>query len=276
MNKYYKKVLFDILAVCASLVTIFLALFPVELSNLVKEYRICSVVIFISIIIVVFLYIIRRVDSIDLKINETTNLNVSYGDIFNKDGIIVIPVNDLFDTIVGQGIVSEETLHGKFINKYFNTEEKLDNLNKQIAYSLSDTKFEIVIRKNGIGNTKKYPLGTVAIVDADNKKFFLVAVGEFNLSTNRVFLKISDYLVVMSRMIEFIHNYSQGVNVNIPLIGGAHLGIDLPKEKLLEMIIFSMYTAEKIAVLNGINIVLYSSGTKAINLNKINFIFNKY
>lgn len=276
MDNYFKKAFFDILAVTGSLVTISLALFPEELGSLVKNYKIFTVLTFIIINQLVFLYITRRVYSIDLKINETTNLNVSYGDIFKKDGIIVIPVNDLFDTIVGKKIVSEKTLHGMFINKYFDTEEKLNNLNEQIVSSLSDTNFVTVSRKDGIGNTKKYPLGTTAIVDFDNKKFFLVAVAEFNLSTNRVFLKIPDYLVVMSRMIEFIHNYSQGFNVNIPLIGGAQLGIDLPKEKLLEMIIFSMHTAEKIAVLDGINIVLHSSVAEKINLNKINFIFNKY
>lgn len=276
MDNYFKKAFFDILAVTGSLVTISLALFPEELGSLVKNYKIFTVLTFIIINQLVFLYMIRKVNSIDLKINETANLNISYGDIFRKDGIIVIPVNDLFDTIVDNDIISEKTLHGMFINKYFDTEKKLDNLNKQIISSLSNINFETVSRKNGRGNIKKYPLGTTAIVNLDNKKFFLVAVSEFDLSTNRAFLKISDYLLVMSRMIEFIHNHSQGFNVNIPLIGGAQLGINLPKEKLLEMIIFSMHTAEKIAVLDGINIVLHSSVEKEINLNKISFIFNKY
>ncbi len=76
-------------------------------------------------------------------------------------------------------------------------------------------------------------------------------------------------------MMEFIHNYSQGYQVNIPLIGGGHLGINLTKEKLLEMIIFSIYTAEKIAILHGINIVLHDSLKNEINLNRVFYTCNK-
>lgn len=275
MENYSKKAVFDILAVAGSIVTISVALIPDKIATLINDYQIMTISIFLVLNTLIYLFITREKCEIDLKVNETTNINISYGDLFKKDGINIIPVNDFFDTIVDDDIISKNTLHGMFINKYFDTDEKIGDLKKQIDSSLSNEEY-ILKKERGKGNKKKYPLGTSAIVEVDKKKFFLVVVSEFNLKTNRAVLKTSDYPLVISRMMEFIHNKSQGYNVNIPLIGGAHLGIDLPKEKLVEMIVFSAYTAEKLAVIKGINIILHDSIRKEINLNRIYHTFNTY
>lgn len=276
MENYSKKALIDILAVTGSIVTITVALIPKEITLLIANYQLITILLFLVFIALIYFYITQKKCLINLKINETTKLNISYGDLFEKEGIVIIPVNDFFDTIVDDKIVSKKTLHGKFINKYFKTEDEIKNLREQIELSLPKDEGITYERKDGKGNEKKYPLGTTAIVEIDNKKFFLVAVSEFDISTNRATLKTSEYPLVLSRMMEFIHNYSQGYNVNMPLIGGGHLGINLPKEKLLEIMIFSMHTAEKISILEGINILLHDSVRKEINLNRVYYTCNKY
>ncbi len=275
MENYSKKALFDILAITGSIVTITLAFFPSTFTCLIDNYHKSTIGAILTIIILTYFYITQKKCFINLKVNETTKLNISYGNLFDKKGITIIPVNDFFDTIVDDNIISKKTLHGIFINKYFKTKEDIENLANQINRSLKQCEYIEENRKEGKGNKKRYQLGTTAIVEVNNKKFFLVAVSKFDITTNRAMLKISDYPLVLSKMMEFIHNYSQGYQVNIPLIGGGHLGINLTKEKLLEMIIFSIYTAEKIAILHGINIVLHDSLKNEINLNRVFYTCNK-
>ncbi|MBF4354140.1 hypothetical protein EAY36_23095, partial [Vibrio anguillarum] len=69
-------------------------------------------------------------------------LNVKYGDIFAENGITVIPVNDFFDVLVDDEVISRNTLHGKLIEKYFSDDIEL--LDSEIKLKLSNYKGESV------------------------------------------------------------------------------------------------------------------------------------
>uniref|UniRef100_UPI001BE4D4D8 macro domain-containing protein n=5 Tax=Vibrionaceae TaxID=641 RepID=UPI001BE4D4D8 len=66
---------------------------------------------------IISLIITRERSNIDVKISDRVMLNVKYGDIFAENGITVIPVNDFFDVLVDDEVISRNTLHGKLIEK---------------------------------------------------------------------------------------------------------------------------------------------------------------
>ncbi|MDA1379583.1 DUF6430 domain-containing protein [Plesiomonas shigelloides subsp. oncorhynchi] len=78
-------------------------------------------------LVIAFIYAIysnRTKNKISLKLTDKVKAEVYYGNLFDAQEIIVIPVNEYFDTIVDDKIISSKTVHGKFI-KIFLTEMKL-------------------------------------------------------------------------------------------------------------------------------------------------------
>jgi hypothetical protein len=216
-------------------------------------------------------YSIRKKKKISLKISENKDINVYYGDLFQSNKIIVIPVNDYFDTIVDDKIVSSNTLHGKFIQKYFSNNEK--QLKLLIDKSLSKI-YPIEINKTRTkGNKKRYELGTVAIVEVNEKLFYLVAFTKFN-QNNRATITKSQYLKVITILFEFIEQNSQGFKVNLPLIGAGHSGVELSKQKLLDFLLFSIILSDKLTLINGLDIILHENIKDEIDLNKIEYYYN--
>ena len=70
-----------------------------------------------------------------------SNVIIIYGDILKiafpkKDRgkkIVVIPVNTCFDTVVGQGLVSQNTIHGKWIKGMEKRGIPITKLDKEFA-----------------------------------------------------------------------------------------------------------------------------------------------
>ena len=75
-----------------------------------------------------------RKKKINIRITEIFQLTVEEANLFDQKGVMVIPVNDYFDTHVGDGIIDPKSVHGQFINKLFNN--RLDELDQKIANSL--------------------------------------------------------------------------------------------------------------------------------------------
>ena len=95
--------------------------------------------------------------------------------------IVVIPVNNCFDTIVGDGVVSAKTIHGQWIknmNKHGVSTAKLDKIIGQaiIDQGLQPTK--VYTRKEkSKGKLERSPIGTVLpIAGGNGLTYYLLAL----------------------------------------------------------------------------------------------------
>lgn len=142
-----------------------------------KKYssKLICLAIFIIFLIIVFgvmWWKANHKENVSLSINNT-KVEIFIGDIFDQilnpekhEGeITVIAVNDYYDDIVDDRIVSRKSLHGQYINK-IKEERKLATLNKQI-------KCDAVL--NRIGNPKEYDKRKVG----KKIKYDLVSMVEF-------------------------------------------------------------------------------------------------
>lgn len=109
----------------------------------------------------------KNCNSIEIMAGKSM-IVVEYGDIFEYEDPVVIPVNRSFDTSVNEQIVSEKSLHGQFINRYFS--EDLSNLEEQIGSQLEgfDPKTKDEQKR------RQYPVGVVVSVFHDSRRFFSV------------------------------------------------------------------------------------------------------
>ena len=272
------KIFFNKFFICIGIIsaifTILGLIFPNEISSIMNKfqnYRVCLLVLIVIICAGCVFYSIRKKKKISLKILENADVDIYYSDLFQSNKIIVIPVNDYFDTIVDDKIVSSNTLHGKFIQKYFSENEQ--QLKALIDKSLSKVNPIETNKTRAKGNRKRYELGTVAIVEVDEKLFYLVAFTKFN-QNNRATITKSQYLKVITVLFEIIEQNSQGFKVNLPLIGAGHSGVELSKQKLLDFLLFSIILSDKITLINGLDIILHENIKDEIDLNKIEYYYN--
>ena len=111
--------------------------------------------------------------------NTDSKISLSFGNILNQKGVVVVHVNREFDTIVGNGVVDPESLHGRFINKYYKNE--LTTLDSIIDAELLRQKIPFDVRNDKEkGKRKTYPLGTCVQIEKDGKKFILAALTKFD------------------------------------------------------------------------------------------------
>lgn len=216
------------------------------------------------------LYVNRTKGKIELSLSDRVKARIFFGDLFEANEIVVIPVNEYFDTTVDDKIISSKTIHGIFIKTVFGGNEA--ELKKQIKKSLAQyTPIEINSERSS-GNKNRYPLGTVCKVKNGSKLFYLVALTRFN-SNHRAEVKNSEYQRVLCDLFSFIEQNSQGRVVNIPLLGAGHSGVNLSKQKLLEFLLFSIALKDNLTLINGVNVVLHESIKKDIDLSSTEILF---
>lgn len=238
------------------------------------------ILIFLCILIGSFIFIWKNANKLNrvcLSINNT-KVEVLIGDIFDQfsnpdkhDGeITVIGVNDYYDVIVDDRIISNKSLHGQYINKIMSV-GKLDELNKQIEN-------DPILKK--IGNPKedstrsegrkvKYELGS--LVEFEN--YILTAFTNFD-TDNKAYLSADEYMHFWMKFWENVDSVYAGRTINIPLMGA---GITRfrngkpTKQQLLETMLWSLkisgfhntYSDKKI------RFIIYEPDAKEINFYNI-------
>ncbi len=270
IENFFKSML-EAIGVIGSFITISWAIFQDTLGEI---EIICPWLLVFIFFIISFIYALSTnwpKTKIKLKLSEKVTAEVFFGDLFTSKEIIVIPVNEYFDTIVDEKIISSKTLHGIFVINYFGGNEA--DLKKQISNELNDVDHIDVNSGRSAGNKKKYPLGTVCQVKKDDKIFFLVALTKFN-ENDRAEVKNSEYQRVLCDLFSYVEQNSQGRKLNIPLIGAGHSGVNLSKQKILEFLLFSIGLKDNLTLIGGVNIVLHNSIKSEIDLNSAEILFN--
>lgn len=111
---------------------------------------------------------------------ETTNFTMKYGDIFQEEGWKAIGVNDFFDSVVDEDLVSSKSLHGIVLNRFWPQDR--ENWKSQIKSSLKDANRKIENR--GKGNRNRYDIGTTARASIGDHNFLFAALGETDIADN--------------------------------------------------------------------------------------------
>ena len=236
--------------------------------------------IYIIVLIGRFIYIWYKANALNiarLSINNT-KVEVVIGDIFDpfyypnqhEGEITIIPVNDYYDYIVDDRIVSNKSLHGQYIKKITEI-GKLDSLNYKIENDpflkkIGNPKVEALREE---GRKVRYELGS--LVEFEN--YILTAFTNFD-EDNKAFLSADEYMHFWMKFWENIDVVYSGRTINIPLIGA---GITRfrngkpTKQQLLEIMLWSLkisgfhntYADKKI------KFIIYEPDAAEINFYKI-------
>jgi hypothetical protein len=169
-----------------------------------------------------------------------TTIEISFGDLFNSPSSKIISVNEFFDSELGDH-VSERSVHGQFIRRYFSGHPAPFNelVDAELRGLLSDE----VSRTTG--KTKRYPIGTTAVIRVGSEQFFLTAVTHTDLVTLKSACDMPTLWRALSGLWSAIRNRAGGAPVAMPLIGSGLAGISLAPQALLHLIVISIVDASR-------------------------------
>ena len=181
--------------------------------------------------------------SVELKVPVSDSLfEIKFGDIFEGRGVVVIPVNEYFDGSLGDH-VSKISLHGVFIKEVLNGQTRIFNeLTSKALKSIPS----VHVERNS-GRKSKYPIGTVAKLDVDDKRFLLAALSHTDIKSLKASATVREIWTCLQGIWREARNSSGGERVKIPLLGSGLSGVGFPPKNLLQIILLSFleHTKEK-------------------------------
>ncbi len=208
-----------------------------------------------------------------------------YGDVLklgfkNKrhERIVVIPVDDFFDTIVDpvnasikNPLVEELSIHGGWA-KRFCEEYKMnsDELYALIKQNLDLREYEgKVYTKEGRsrGALISYPIGTVAEVDSPKNptKYFLLVISKFDKNNNAQSNK-EIIVEAVESLVKYYDKYGQDLPIYIPLMGTKKSRADISHEQSLRLIKSCVLNQNKI--IGDYKIVVYNGDRDKVSIFK--------
>lgn len=239
----------------------------------------CVRVVSLILIIVISLFyacckVFRKKDEITLEINKRTNVTIRRADLMKANGVRVIPVNEYFDTHLGDGIINEYSLHGQLLKMF---DGRIDILRNMIDVQLSTMQPLPKLRTRTLVPDlpqDRYPLGTCVRVYDGNDIYILVALTRFN-EQEHVDVAAEEYPEVARRMFHGVNNLHDGNSVYMPLLGSGISGYKLTNMQLLNLLLQAASESNVLTVTQGITICLYDEKQMdSLNLNIAEYLFD--
>lgn len=204
---------------------------------------------------------------VTIKCNSfDSTLIVKFGDLFEQDGWKAIGVNDFFDSVVDEDLVSSNSLHGHVINTYWPNDS--EGWQEQVDKSLKGEKFKKCKRDKG--NKRRFPIGTTATAKADDQKFLFVALSRTNKKNNVVAASSERLICAIRGMLKEARVVCSNEALQIPLMGSGLGRVGIKNAILVDLILAAIFEETKILkVTNSITIVLPEEKSSEINLGAI-------
>jgi hypothetical protein len=205
----------------------------------------------------------HKIKSLDCQIE------VVFDDILSlKRRTIVIPVNDVFDTELGETI-SLNSVQGQFTQKIFDNDvAKLDQtIENELRYYNGE---RIVDSTKKYGKNVRYPIGTIIKV-GNNPKYILLVSARMEAEKKKARkITIDELWENLSSLWEFNKSFNSIDDICLPVIGTGFGRINSNIINVAKMIIVSFYSKsreEKIA--NKLTLVIKRGNDKAFAIHEL-------
>ncbi len=195
-----------------------------------------------------------------------TRVEIRFGDLFESSGHRVIPVNEFFDSEVGE-IVSADSLHGQLIRRHFDGREA--DFDAAVAEALAGTDAQPVSGR-AAGKTDAYEIGTTARLVVEDSGYLLVAVTTMNPTTHEAFADVTQLWKALLSMWDTARARAGGDTISVPLIGSGLARVGIPPHALLQLLVLALVVSTKQKkVARDARIVLHADLFESIDLRPI-------
>lgn len=196
---------------------------------------------------------------------DGSNVNIKCGDLFLEKGLKTIPFNEYFDTVVDDKIISNKSLNGIFINRFFKDNvNELDNFITENS-DKSDIIDENCLRAKG-GKSVKFELSALFVYD----DFIITAFSKFD-EHNRATLTMPEYIEFLINFWDRVNRIYAQKNVSVPIFGSGITRLkehkNISDEDLLKIMLWTFKLSEmKFKHPAKLSIVIHKDKIGQINL----------
>jgi hypothetical protein len=171
-----------------------------------------------------------------------SEVEIKIGDLFDESRHLVIGLNDVFDTELGE-VIRASSVQGQFLNRIYGGDRaRLDvDIDAALEPLKQSRKHEPGKQR---GKTWRYPIGTTLVLGNADRRYFLPAYG-FMGNDLRVRSTADDVWLSLSCLWEQVRLKGHGMEVAIPVIGSDLARTNLPRMALIKLIIISFISASK-------------------------------
>lgn len=127
------------------------------------------------------------------------------------------------------------------------------------------------VERDGKAKTRRYPIGTYALVKSESgKRFLLVALTHTDPKTHETTSDYEDLTRTIECALVGARQYANGMPVSFPVMGGRNAKINLPHQILFNALLSGIVAeSNKRRVSEQINIVLYGKDFGLMNLTNL-------
>jgi Domain of unknown function (DUF6430) len=175
-------------------------------------------------------------------------ITVDVGDLFEQDAHLVVGFADTFDTSTDDRVISNSSVQGQLIDRLYGGDAR--QLDKELRSALARVTPVATERRQNkrLGNLRRYPVGTVAVVGEPHRRVFGVAYSRMG---NDLVAKstVQEWWLSLSNLWDAIYQHGQNESVAIPLVGSGLARLNfLDRQNLLKMIIMSFVARSRESV----------------------------
>lgn len=180
--------------------------------------------------------IFHRKKTVSIALPESnTRISIAVSDILDQEGSIVIGTSDTFDTELGE-IISSSSLQGQLLTNIYQSDKAaldldINNALKEITAKVDTTKI--------YGKQERYPIGTVANIQRNNNRYFLLAFNKMLPDMKRVSTDIGDLWFTLSNCWNSIRENGHHKDIHVPIIGSRFARTGLSCNIIIQLIIMS-------------------------------------
>ena len=196
---------------------------------------------------------------------SNVTVEVTFGDIFNYDGIKAIPVSEFFDSELGLP-VSPNSLHGVFITKCFGRHPQA--FDQGVDLTLSTIRSTQI--KKDHGKTARYPIGTTALLSAAGEQYLAFALSHADPKTCKASADVPQMFEALAGLWKEGRTHMSGNALNLPLVGSGLSGVGLPPVDLIHIILLSFQDeSRRQVVTQKLRIILTWDRLDQVDLRKL-------
>lgn len=190
-------------------------------------------------------------------------ITIKVGDIFEESSNLIIGFNDVFDTEIGS-VISAASLQGKFLTNFYNNDRP--RLDRDIDTALTSVQ-GVVDPAKTTGKNKRYPLGTVAVLQGDKNTYFCTAYSR--MGTDLVASSdINDIWQSLSKLWETIRLKGSCQQVSMPIIGSDLARVaGVSHSALVKLILMSFVIHSRVKIITkDFRLIIHEGNVGKVNL----------
>jgi len=169
-------------------------------------------------------------------------VEIKVGDIFDATDNVVIGSNDVFDTHIGDDIISSRSVQGQLVQKRFGG--SVDTFDREIEKELAGRKFEVDAAKTR-GKNKRYAVGTVLELKAEGVRHYVSAYCRMPASL-KAETDVCTLIGALDEIWEKVRNSGQNLGVSMPVLASDFGRTGLTQTQLIQLIVLSFVGANKV------------------------------